>query len=72
MTVLFPSSGRSFTLRGQGPDDLRDSLAASLAALERRLEEAVFLGLHRHCREHGGQVTSTAAAARPQRVARRC
>jgi serine O-acetyltransferase len=54
MTVLFPSSGRSFTLRGQGPADLRDSLAASLAALERRLEEAVFLGLHRHCREHGG------------------
>ena len=27
---------------------------ASLAALERRLEEAVFLGLHRRCREHGG------------------
>ena len=54
MTVLFPSSGRSFSLRAQGPTDLRDSLAASLAALERRLEEAVFLGLHRHCREHGG------------------
>jgi serine O-acetyltransferase len=54
MTVLFPSSGRSFTLRGQGPADLRDSLAASLAALERRLEEAVFLGLHRHCRDHAG------------------
>jgi serine O-acetyltransferase len=54
MTVLFPSSGRNFTLRAQGPTDLRDSLAASLAALERRLEEAVFLGLHRHCREHGG------------------
>src|SRR5215207_2836831 len=53
MTVLFPSSGRSFAVRGHSPSQLRESLAASLAALERRLEEAVFLGLHRHCRDHG-------------------
>ena len=68
MTVLFPSSGRSFTLRGQGPDDLRDSLAASLAALERRLEEAVFLGLHRHCREPGGQRDLDGCRRQAQRV----
>jgi serine O-acetyltransferase len=55
MTVLFPSSGRSWSARGQTPssshESLRESLAARLTALERRLEEAVYLGLHRRCRD---------------------
>ena len=53
LTVLFPSTGR---VRRPGPTRDRtccETLAGHLAALERRLEEAVFLGLHRRCREDG-------------------
>lgn len=49
MTVFFPESGRLRALAGTSPRALRDPLAASLAVLEGRLEEAVFLGLHRRC-----------------------
>jgi serine O-acetyltransferase len=52
MTVLFPSTGR---VRANGGGSNRpallESLAGNLAVLERRLEEAVFLGLHRRCRD---------------------
>lgn len=41
LTVFFPEVRRA---------DGREAVAAVLASLERRLEEAVFLGLHRRCR----------------------
>ena len=45
--VLFPTSGG---LRAGCDKDQRECLARALASLERRLGEAVFLGLHRRCR----------------------
>jgi serine O-acetyltransferase len=45
--VLFPTSGG---LRAGCEKDQRECLARALASLERRLGEAVFLGLHRRCR----------------------
>jgi serine O-acetyltransferase len=51
LTVLFPSAGR---VRGAGAHSrpaLLEALAATLVGLDRKLEEAVFLGLHRRCRE---------------------
>jgi serine O-acetyltransferase len=50
--VLFPASGRpSAPVVGGTRADLRERLAGRLAALAQDIEEAVFLGLHRHCRE---------------------
>jgi serine O-acetyltransferase len=45
--VLFPTSGG---LRADCDSDQRACLAKALASLERKLSEAVFLGLHRRCR----------------------
>ena len=45
--VLFPTSGG---LRADCDSDQRACLASALASLEKRLSEAVFLGLHRRCR----------------------
>jgi serine O-acetyltransferase len=45
LEVLFPESHRL----GVGGGDLRDHVAATLETLEPRLEEAIFLGLHRLC-----------------------
>jgi serine O-acetyltransferase len=53
MTVLFPSTGRVRPNGASSRPALLDALAGHLASLERRLEEAVFLGLHRRCREDG-------------------
>src|SRR5688572_2043443 len=74
MTVLFPSSGRSWSARGQPPGVLRESLAASLTALERRLEEAVYLGLHRRCRDGdrtGPRVTDDGCRKQAAQIAAR-
>ena len=51
LAVLFPTSGRALVGRGRTPAQVRDALAGRLAGLERRLDEAVFLGLHRRCRD---------------------
>jgi serine O-acetyltransferase len=45
--ILFPTAGG---LRAGCERDQRECLARALAGLERRLSEAVFLGLHRRCR----------------------
>ena len=50
--VLFPASGRPMSpMAGGSRADLRERLAGRLATLGEELEEAVFLGLHRHCAE---------------------
>jgi serine O-acetyltransferase len=51
--VLFPSAGRVRPLGNNSKSGLIDTLAGHLAGLERRFEEAVFLGLHRRCQEDG-------------------
>ena len=51
--MLFPSAGRVHLQNGNSRSGLLETLAGRLAALERRFEEAVFLGLHRRCREDG-------------------
>jgi serine O-acetyltransferase len=45
LEVLFPESHRL----GQGGGDLRGHVAATIESLEARLQEAVYLGLHRRC-----------------------
>src|SRR5438552_223463 len=47
LTVLFPEAARSRA--GAGRAHAREQVAAVLARLERRLEDAVFMGLHRRC-----------------------
>jgi serine O-acetyltransferase len=70
MGVLFPSSGRGMPVGyGRDPAELREALGATLAGLERRLEEAVFLALHRRCRQDGAKEDHCRREA--QRVARR-
>jgi serine O-acetyltransferase len=54
LTVLFPESGRSRALAGAGRVGAREHLAAVLGSLERRLEEAVFMALHRRCGQGDG------------------
>jgi serine O-acetyltransferase len=54
MTVLFPSTGRVRPNGASSRPALLEALAGHLATLERRFEEAVFLGLHRRCRENEG------------------
>src|SRR2546423_11293988 len=49
LTVLFPEVGRAAPVNG-APGDLRDAIAAALAAFEPHLEAAVFAGIHRRCR----------------------
>jgi serine O-acetyltransferase len=49
LAVLFPTTGRRALSDVGTRGDLEEALAAQLAGLERRLEEAVFLGLHRRC-----------------------
>jgi serine O-acetyltransferase len=71
MAVLFPSTGRG-TPPGlaRHPAELREALGATLAGLERRLEEAVFLALHRRCRQDGG-AREDSCRRQAQRIARR-
>jgi serine O-acetyltransferase len=54
--VLFPTSGG---LRADCDADQRECLAGALVSLERRLGEAVFLGLHRRCRSGAPNGTPT-------------
>lgn len=49
LTIFFPESGRSRALAGASREALRDHLATIISSLARRLEEAVYLGLHRRC-----------------------
>lgn len=49
LTVFFPESGRSRALAHAPREVRRDHLAMLIESLEKRLEEAVFLGLHRRC-----------------------
>ncbi len=60
--VVFPESHRLGTAAG----DLREHLAATISDLEARLQAAIFLGLHRRCR----QGSTTAAADTCRRRAR--
>src|SRR5262245_27367200 len=53
LLVLFPGSRRLRPMHVRSVGDLREPLAAALADVAHRLEEAVFLGLHRLCREEG-------------------
>ncbi len=53
MAVFFPESGRSRELTGNGRAHARQHLAGVLADMEHRLEDAVFLGLHRRCPQSG-------------------
>jgi serine O-acetyltransferase len=69
MVVLFPSWGRAVPASGRAPGELRETLAATLTGLERRLEEAVFLALHRRCKQDGDREDSCRREA--QRVARK-
>jgi serine O-acetyltransferase len=48
MEVLFPTSGGK---RGQSESSHLEAMAATLLSLEQNLEEAVFLGMHRRCKE---------------------
>jgi serine O-acetyltransferase len=50
--ILLPESHRMGTSGG----DLRDHVARTIASLATRLAAAVFLGLHRHCKEADGAV----------------
>jgi len=52
MTVFFPEAGRPRAYAGAARPRARDHLIEVLVALQRRLEEAVYLGLHRRCRGH--------------------
>jgi serine O-acetyltransferase len=45
LEIFFPEAHR----RGRVEGSLRDHLAAAVADVEGRLEEALYLGLHRHC-----------------------
>jgi serine O-acetyltransferase len=47
LEVLFPESHRMGTVGG----DLRDHVAVTIASLEGHLERAIYLGLHRNCRQ---------------------
>jgi serine O-acetyltransferase len=47
LEVLFPESHRMGTVGG----DLRDHVAVTIASLEGHLEGAIYLGLHRNCRQ---------------------
>jgi len=49
--VLFPESHRM----GNAEGDLRDHVAATIEALEGRLQAAIYLGLHRHCAKNTGK-----------------
>lgn len=49
LAVLFPGWGRSGAATAPPLAELRDHVAGVLTRLEARLEEAVFLGLHRRC-----------------------
>ncbi len=51
LTVLFPSAARVGGAGAHSRPALLEALAERLVVLERRVEEAVFLGLHRRCRE---------------------
>src|SRR5687767_7587436 len=71
LAVLFPTSGRRFSGEAgtAASNSLRaESLAAQLAGLERRLDEAVFLGLHRRCRQ---EESHDRCRAQAQKIARR-
>jgi len=52
LEILFPESHRMGTCDG----DLREHVARTISSLGERLEDAVYLGLHRHC----GDARSTA------------
>jgi serine O-acetyltransferase len=72
LTVLFPEVGRAAPAAG-GSEDLRQGIAAALAALEPHLEMAVFAGIHRRCRneedkcrERARGITVRAMAALPE------
>jgi serine O-acetyltransferase len=72
LTVLFPEVGRAAPANG-GPGDLREAIAAALAALEPHLEAAVFAGIHRRCsseedkcRERARGITLRTMAALPE------
>lgn len=49
LAVLFPGWGRSGVAFGSSDDKLREHLASVLMSLERKVEDAVFLGLRRRC-----------------------
>jgi serine O-acetyltransferase len=63
LTVLFPSAGRVGGPGAHSRPALMEALAGRLVTLEGRIEEAVFLGLHRRCRE-GQDVDRCRKAAR--------
>jgi serine O-acetyltransferase len=49
LSTLFPSKARGRPARDGSRQEARERLAEVLLGLERKLEEAVFLGLHRRC-----------------------
>jgi serine O-acetyltransferase len=57
LTALFPTSGRSASARGGLREDVRERLATTLASLEHRLEDALYLALHRRCKDEGPRDT---------------
>jgi serine O-acetyltransferase len=66
--VLFPESHRM----GTTGDSLQVSLARTLASLEPRLEQAIYLGLHRRCPQLRADAPATKKTARNKRLADRC
>ena len=68
LAVLFPTNGRRAFTEHESAHARAESLGAQLAGLERRLDEAVFLGLHRRCRQ---AESHDQCRARSQRIARR-
>jgi serine O-acetyltransferase len=61
LAVLFPEVAHAAP-DGDTEGDLREPLAAVLATLETRLEDAVFAGIHRRCKKQQDQCRSRAAA----------
>jgi len=72
LTVLFPEVGRAAPAAGS-TGNLREAIAAALAALDPHLEMAVFAGIHRRCRneedkcrERARGITARTMAALPE------
>ncbi|MCG5054793.1 MAG: serine O-acetyltransferase [Myxococcales bacterium] len=62
LAVLFPGWGRTGIAFGTEDDRLREHIAAVLVSLERRAEDAVFLGLRRRCAIRESEETCRARA----------
>jgi serine O-acetyltransferase len=68
--VFFPETGRA-PLASGGAAARRDHLGATIEALERRIEDAVFLGLHRRCVSRSGASGDDGCRRRARAIARR-